>query len=170
MFSWNVWGEPLMSSPWAKRVWLAVKNKIRPFQVQSFCQNLFSGWYAPFSGASHMIDSAPITRNWIGSGKDLMPQVSSVWRNTFLLLRLLLYSGVRTAFRGCRLPTSSKTKHTGTGYGSSKRSRCSMVWLDQVSSRYKWAFIIFHCTCSCFIFFLHTEFQNSARLYYSFEM
>ena len=111
MFPWNVWGEPLMSSPWAKRVWLAVKNKIRHFQVQSFCQNLFSDWYAPFSGSSHMIDSAPITRNWTGSGKGIMPKVGSVWKNTFLLLRLLLYAGVRTAFKGCRLPTSCQKAH-----------------------------------------------------------
>ena len=47
--------------------------------------------------------------------------------NHFLLLLLLpLFSSVRTAFKGYRLPTSCK-KHTGTGSSSPKRARCSGV-------------------------------------------
>ena len=57
---------------------------------------------------------------------------------------------VRTAFKGYRLPTSCK-KHTGTGSSSPKRTLCSLVWLDPLSSLYRRAFIIS----------LYKEFKNS---------
>ena len=37
VLSGQIAADPLMSSPWAKRVWLAVKNKIGLFQIQFFC-------------------------------------------------------------------------------------------------------------------------------------
>ena len=37
VLSSQIAAKPLMSWPWAKRVWLAVKNKIGPFRVQFFC-------------------------------------------------------------------------------------------------------------------------------------
>ena len=56
----------------------------------------------------------------------------------FHFLFLSFFSSVRTAFKGCRLPTSCK-RHTETGSGSSERVRCSLVWLDPVPSLY-WRF------------------------------
>ena len=131
--------EPLMSSHWPKRVWLAVRNKTRPFQVQFFCYSLSSGWYSPFLRASHRIhwhlaqgvESIPERALCSHAGSVLREQFSSsstsLSLSPSLSLPLSLFcSNERTAFKGYCLPTSCK-KHTGTGSSSPKRARCSGV-------------------------------------------
>ena len=78
----------------------------------------------PFKNeASHRIDVAPSTKNWIGSGKGLMLR-SGFCRRGFFCFRI---DGVlvRTAFQGYRLLTTCEL-HTGTGSGSSERARYSL--------------------------------------------
>ena len=128
VLSGQIAAEPLMSSPWAKCVWLTVKNKSDFSKFNSFTQVSPLVDTPPLGkGASHRIDIAPSTKNWISSGKGLMLPNRFCLKGIIFFYRFsFLLQVCEQLLKGIVYPLAVKSTQV-LDLTHQKRARCSGV-------------------------------------------
>ena len=118
------WAESLMSSAWAKCVWLAIKNSFGLFQLQFFCWSLWR-CAAVFKG---------FLWDWLHRALKISigPGTGLVLPSRFSQKAIFFSISVRTSLKGVIYPLVAKSTQQRTTSSSSKAMRnYSLVQLER---------------------------------------